>query len=74
MTGDTGGDGDGDDMAAESLPNYGTGGFWTPECWHKSPDQLIAEAKASNAAGYSEAFSNAGKHSNPPAWNAGRSL
>ena len=74
MTGDTGGDNDMDEAAAASLPNYGSGGFWTPEAWHKSPDELIAEAKADNEAGYSMVFANAGKHSNPPAWNAGRSL
>jgi hypothetical protein len=43
------------------------GGAWTPDAWHNSPDALIAQAKASNNTGFSDAFANAGKHSNPPA-------
>lgn len=61
------------DQYDEWAENEG-GGVWTPPCWHYSPDQLIAQAKADNSAGFSSAFANAGKHSNPPAWNAGRSL
>lgn len=69
-----GGDGDADDQISGDLGAAADSSCWTPLAWHYSPDELIAQAKADNAAGFSGAFANAGKHSNPPAWNAGRSL
>ena len=50
------------------------GGAWHPPCWSKSPEQLADEAKALNHAGYASAAANAGKHSNPPQWAAGREM
>ena len=67
-------DSDGDYDPSEDLGEQADSSIWTPLAWHYSPDQLIAQAKADNEAGYSSVFANAGKHSNPPAWNAGRSL
>jgi hypothetical protein len=50
------------------------GGVWTLPAWHYSPDALIAQARAQNNAGFSSAFANAGKHSNPPAWSPDHEL
>jgi hypothetical protein len=60
-----------DEDISEDIGSADDHTIWTPLAWHYSPDQLIAQAKADNAAGYAGAFANAGKHSNPPAWNSG---
>lgn len=44
----------------------GSGGIWTPDCWHTSPDGLIAQARAQNEAGWSGSFAAAGRGSQPP--------
>jgi hypothetical protein len=59
---------DEDEKAGRSLWGLeGSQGFWRPECWDKSPEQLQSEAKSMNAAAFSQAAVNGGKHSNPPA-------
>lgn len=62
-----GGDNDGDDAAADALGSIeASSGAWQLEAWSKSPDRLVAEAKAKNGAGFDTVFANAGKHSNGP--------
>jgi hypothetical protein len=68
----TGGDGDQDDAAAGALSALeGSRGIWTPEAWHKSPEQLIEEARAMNIAAFHSAVLAAPKHSNPPSSASG---
>jgi hypothetical protein len=63
----TGGDGDGDDQeAAKIFAAEGSQGIWTPECWSKSPVQLIEEARSMNEAAFASAAAGATRHSNPP--------
>jgi hypothetical protein len=50
----TGGDNDEDERAARGI-FVGSSEHWTPECWRKSPDQLIEEARAMNMAGFMSA-------------------
>jgi hypothetical protein len=68
-----GGDGDQDDAAAKKTVGN-AGGIWTPECWHKSPEQMIAEARAMNAACFAHVAAHAHKHSNPPQFADQRSI
>ena len=50
------------------------GGAWTPDCWHNSPEALIAQARAQNQAGFQGVFSAAGRGSQPPAWSPDHEL
>jgi hypothetical protein len=52
----------------------GSGGVWTPDCWHSSPDALIAQARAQNEAGYQGVFASAGRGSQPPAYSPDHEL
>lgn len=61
-----GGDGDNDDAAAGALWGAADDGTWKLDAWSKHPDQLVAEARATNRACHDHAVANAGKHSNPP--------
>jgi hypothetical protein len=60
-----GGDADNDDAGGEALWAAADDGTWKPDCWSKHPDQLTAEAKATNFACAAHVAANAGKHSNP---------
>ena len=40
--------------------------MWTPECWHKSPREMQAEAAAINHACHTHAAFHSTKHDNPP--------
>lgn len=40
-------------------------GHWEPESWHKSAEQLIAEARAKNNEAIQAACANGGRWSNP---------
>jgi hypothetical protein len=42
-------------------------GTWQPECWSKSPEQLVEEARALNLAAFGSACGGAHKHSDAPA-------
>lgn len=68
-----GGDGDQDDQAAKKTEGN-AGGIWTPAVWHKGPDGLISEARASNRAGYNGVAGAADRHSDPPQFADQRSL
>lgn len=68
-----GGDNDADEAAAAKAEGN-AGGIWTPECWRKSPEALIAEAKAMNLAAFAHVAAHAGKHSNPPQFADQRSI
>ena len=59
---------------APGSPDTTTGGVWTPDCWHYSPDALIAQARAQNNAGFGGAFAAAGRGSQPPAWSPDHEL
>jgi len=62
-----GGDGDQDDAAGMDLwALEGSPGIWTPECWHKSPEQLQDEARAMNESAFASAASGATRHSDAP--------
>ena len=62
------GDGDADDTAAMQLwQAEASDGTWSPECWHKTPEQLIEEARSDNLAAFAGSMRYAGQHSNPPA-------
>lgn len=52
-----------DDEAMALWEMEGAHGIWQPEVWHKSPQQLVEEARAQNIAGYMSSARNAGKHS-----------
>ena len=72
MSDPVGGDHDADDAIGEQYDSWADsygGAPWTPDCWHASPEQLIEQARSQNMAGFSGAFANAGKHSNPPAYS-----
>ena len=59
-------DSDGDYDAAQDLwASEAGGGVWTPDCWHNSPDALIAQARSQNEAGYMGVFAAAGRGSQP---------
>lgn len=59
---------DSDDAAGEALWQMeGSHGVWQPEAWRKNPEQLMAEAKAMNAAAMNSALVAAPRHSNGPA-------
>ncbi len=61
-----GGDGDGDDLEAESLWDEANAGAWSLPAWHQSPRALCDSAAASNHAAYASVAAAAGKHSQPP--------
>lgn len=46
-------------MAQNTQPILGP---WTPECWHKGSDQLIAEARAQNERAFDVAVASGEKH------------
>jgi hypothetical protein len=63
-----GGYADDDEHAGEDLWNLEgrRTTHWEPESWHKSPEQLIEEARAKNNAAIEASLSMGGRHSNPP--------
>jgi hypothetical protein len=72
-----GGDFDEDDQVAGKIDSWAGsagGGVWTPDCWHTSPDGLIAQARAKNEDGWRGAFASAGRGSQPPAYSADHEL
>jgi hypothetical protein len=53
---------DADERAAVAA-GFGATGHWAPECWSKSPEQLVEEARAKNEAAFDLAVAHGGKHS-----------
>lgn len=54
-----------DVLAGEAVWSDAGGSVWTPECWHKSPQQMQDEAKAGLFAMYQSLAGPAKKHNNP---------